>query len=66
MYSGSGKSGGYGYNRMSAAAEDAINEAGFKLQHNIGGVGETAVQGALMAIALHLGYSNPQFMNSHA
>lgn len=66
MLSGSGSAGGYGYNRMSAACEDAINNAGFKLSEQIGGVGESAVKEALYAIADTMGWNKPQFMESYA
>lgn len=65
MLSGSGKAGGYGYNRMSAAVSDAIKEAGFKLDKDIAGVGESAVKEALLAISVEMGCFNPQILSSH-
>ena len=62
---GSGKAGGWGYHKTSAAVDDAIDSAGFELygspyigreqnykkRCNISGVGDTAIETALMAIA---------------
>jgi hypothetical protein len=64
--SGSGKAGGWGYHKTSAAVDDAIDSAGFELygspyndgreqnykkRCNISGVGDSAIESALMAIA---------------
>jgi hypothetical protein len=64
--SGSGKAGGWGYHKTSAAVDDAIASAGFELygspyndgkeqnykkRCNISGVGDSAIEAALMAIA---------------
>lgn len=64
--SGSGSAGGYGYNRESAAAAEAIETAGFTLDQNISGVGETAVKEALTAIAAKLGYKKIYIHSAHA
>lgn len=62
---GSGKAGGYGYHKTSAAVDDAIDSAGFELygspyigqdenikkRCNIAGAGESAIEAALLAIA---------------
>ena len=51
---GGGYAGGYGYHRPSAAAESAIRDAGIVLSQSIGGVGDSAIEGALSAIAAAL------------
>jgi len=65
--SGTGWAGGYGYNRMSAAAADAFRNAGYEFDHGISGRGETAVHAAMWAIARSLGYTDKQFtiINGH-
>ena len=70
---GSGSASGYGYCKYSAAAQGAIDSAGVKLYGtaynsqgevnfdrpcDIGGVGETAIKTALLAIGQALGYSD--------
>ena len=55
--SGSGKAGGGGYCRQSAAAAAAIRSAGIELDANIAGAGIGAVQNALRAIAQARGYA---------
>lgn len=52
--SGSGKAGGWGYHKASAAASEAFRTAGFKFDEEISGRGESAVQDALLAVAAHL------------
>ena len=54
--SGSGSAGGCGYHKPSAAVADAIHNAGITLEKQIDGVGDTAIHGALEAIAARLGY----------
>ena len=54
--SGSGKAGGYGYHKASAALQDAIDSAGIKLSSPIDGRGDTAQRQALHAIAEAMGY----------
>jgi len=66
IVSGSGSAGGYGYNRMSAAVSDALKACGFKFDKEIAGVGESAVNEALIAIATDLQYVNPIVIQSHA
>lgn len=56
--SGSGSAGGYGYHRPSAAAQEAINGAGFNLAEAIDGRGDSAIEDALKAIAEYLGIKN--------
>lgn len=59
MYSnGSGSAGGYGYHRPSAAVQEAMESAGIKLDRSISGVGDSAIIGALHAIAKYLGLVN--------
>jgi hypothetical protein len=70
---GKGSAGGYGYCKYSQAAAGAIESAGIKLYGkaysstgevdfskpcDIGGVGESAIESALLAIGQALGYSN--------
>lgn len=49
--SGHGSAGGYGYHKLSAALGEAIGSAGIELSERIGGVGERAMEDALLAIA---------------
>lgn len=63
--SGSGSAGGYGYHRPSQAAEEAIRNAGFKLDTAIGGVGEEAMREALLAIAEAIGVKRPAIVEAH-
>ena len=60
----SGKAGGYGYDKKSAAVGSALDNLGVKLYHDdgikpvsINGVGDTAIREALLAVAVALGYS---------
>ena len=54
--SGTGKAGGYGYHKESAAIAEAIKSAGIELDKDIAGAGESAIEQALGAIAYALGY----------
>lgn len=63
--SGTGSAGGYGYDRESAAAGNAIENAGFELSERINGVGRTAIYEALDAIAEYLGYKNAYIHHAH-
>lgn len=63
---GSGRAGGYGYHRPSAAAGEAINNAGFALDQHIGGVGDSAIEEAMVAIAECVGIKNYVLVRSHA
>ena len=49
--SGSGKAGGYGYHKQSAAVSDAIYNAGFDLGKYTAGGGDDAIEEALIAVA---------------
>lgn len=55
----SGHAGGYGYHRPSAAAAEAFKAAGFVLERDIAGVGDTAMEDAMRALAVHLGIARP-------
>ena len=56
--SGTGKAGGYGYHKISAAISEAILSAGIELSKDIEGLGDGAIHEALKAIAEALGFSN--------
>ncbi len=56
--SGRGNAGGYGYHKESAAISAAIESAGITLDQSIEGVGNTAIEDALKAIAAALGFSD--------
>ena len=63
--SGSGKAGGYGYHRQSAALGCAIENAGFSLSSRIDGVGDGAMREALLAIARAVGVKRPAIVECH-
>lgn len=48
---GTGKAGGYGYHKESAAFAEAISDAGIQLSESISGVGNGAMRDACEAIA---------------
>ena len=48
---GAGRAGGYGYHKQSAALDSAISAAGIELSESIHGVGDSAIDDALRAIA---------------
>ena len=56
--SGTGKASGYGYHKQSAAIDEAIRSAGITLSEDISGAGDSAIEGALEAIAQALGYES--------
>lgn len=56
--SGTGKAGGYGYHKPSAAIADAIRYAGFELDEDISGRGDSAIEESLAAIAATLGFES--------
>lgn len=64
--SGSGSAGGYGYHRASQAAENALQNAGFKFDTEIGGRGETAIKEAIEAVCKYLGAKKFTIINAHA
>ena len=53
-FSGTGKAGGYGYDKYSASFENACESAGI----SISGVGESAIKEVLSEIGRILGYPN--------
>ncbi len=63
--SGTGSAGGYGYHKPSAAAAEAIENAGFKLTNDISGVGDGAIIEAIQAIAAEIGYPNTPVFKAH-
>lgn len=62
---GSGSAGGYGYHRPSAAAQEAIDNAGITLAQPIDGGGEESMREALLAIARALKVKRPALIESH-
>lgn len=64
-FSGGGKAKGYGYHRPSQAAEKAIEAAGIELSEAIGGVGDSAIEEALIAIGRALGFKKLQVLKAH-
>lgn len=62
---GSGTAGGYGYDKTSAAAGEAIKNAGFELSEAIDGRGSQAVTDAVKAIAGAIGYPNALIVRSY-
>lgn len=63
---GSGKAGGGGYCKASAAAAAAIDNAGFKLSQDIDGRGTEKIKDVVLAIAHALGFSGARVHYSHA
>lgn len=63
---GSGSAGGYGYHRPSAAAQEAINNAGISLALPIDGRGEESMREALLAIARALKIKRPVLVEAFA
>lgn len=55
--SGSGKAGGYDYDKASSAANEAMKNAGIFFK-SINGMGDAAIRETLQNIALNLGYKN--------
>ena len=53
--SGAGRANGYGYHKASAAVSDAISSAGIRLDERIDGIGDSAINDALTAIATACG-----------
>lgn len=62
---GSGWAGGGGYCKASASLAEAIENAGFTLSENISGVGERAMESALLAIAESIGVFQPRVIRAH-
>jgi hypothetical protein len=64
---GSGKAGGYGYHKESAALLSALNAAGAYVSEDIGGRGDRAMRDALTALALKVtGKRKVFFFEAHA
>lgn len=63
---GKGRAGGCGYCKESAAIDEALRSAGIQLEHSIHGVGESAIWGALVAIAEFAGLTNYTVTVAHA
>ena len=63
---GRGKAGGYGYNKDSSSVGAAIRDAGFTLDKRIDGVGDEAIDGALIAIAEYCGCKAPVLVKAYA
>lgn len=57
--SGSGRAGGYGYCKKSAAAANALESSGFVFDVEIAGRGMDVVEQALKAVAVELGFTGP-------
>lgn len=64
--SGSGWAGGCGYCKQSAAASEAIKNAGFETATQSSGAGMGAVEKALLEIATFYGINNGQVFTFHA
>jgi hypothetical protein len=56
--SASGKAGGYGYHKESAAFADACRNAGLQVSRDVSGVGSDAVDGVMEAVAKALGFTH--------
>ena len=65
-HQGSGRAGGGGYHKASAALGYAISNAGIALSEHIDGVGDGAMDRALLAIAAALGVNKPYLITVYA
>lgn len=63
---GGGNAGGYGYDRGSAAAQEAIEDAGITLDESIDGRGDEAIRAAVKAIAEAAGSHKYFISEAHA
>lgn len=63
--SGSGTAGGGGYDKASAAAQAAMQNAGFDLSQSISGIGESAIREAMHAIAAAAGHPQAMLFETH-
>ena len=59
---GSGKAGGYGYHRSSAAAEDAFRSAGMMFNQSFGGGGDSMTREAVQAAGEYLADGAPVYV----
>ena len=48
---GAGTASGYGYHKVSAAISAAFRDAGYTFDHEVSGVGESAIDAAMLAVA---------------
>lgn len=65
-FNGSGSAAGNGYDKPSAAAGEAIRNAGFDLSEDIGGRGESSIKEAVKAMAEALGWPGAKLHVAHA
>jgi len=63
---GTGKAGGYGYDKPSAAFEAAMRSAGVEFDSGIAGVGDSAIREALGVLARYLNVGNFAIVESYA
>jgi len=63
--SGTGKAGGYGYHKRSAALQYALDSAGVTLSEPIDGRGDSSMRDALEAVCRALGYSGQVLIVEH-
>jgi len=56
--SGTGKAGGYGYHKLSAAVADALQSAGYSFSEEVSGVGHDAVVRAIKAVCRLHGHTD--------
>jgi hypothetical protein len=61
--SGSGVATGYGYNKLSQAVEEALENAGVQLPFDIGGRGNEAIRTAFKTIAKKLGFGDVEVVS---
>ena len=59
---GSGRAGGYGYHRASAAAGAALHNAGVTLSEDINGRGDSAIWEAVQAVGDYLAGGSPVYV----
>lgn len=59
---GSGKAGGYGYHRSSAAAEGAFRSAGMTFNQSFGGCGDSMMREAVQAAGEYLANGAPVYV----
>lgn len=59
---GSGKAGGYGYDRASAAVENAFHAAGMQFDEAFGGYGSLMMEAAIKAAGEYLSGGRPVYM----
>ena len=58
--SGRGKAGGYGYDKKSAAFQDACDSAGIELSQPVDGFGDSMVRDAMYSIGQALGFERAE------